>query len=132
MLVGLNLDPARTQMVSGFVDTYLKLQEAEKQEFQAELDKIVEPQQKEGVMKIVTSWMEEGIEQGRREGKVELVLKLIAYRFGQVSSQVEAQVQKLSEAQVENLAQSLFGFTQVTELQTWLDQNKPQPSVGEE
>ncbi|MEP0754848.1 hypothetical protein NDI44_18480 [Trichocoleus sp. DQ-A3] len=51
-------------MVSGFVDTYLQLNAVEEEIFQAEIAKL-EPAQQEVVMKIVTSWMQQGIERGR-------------------------------------------------------------------
>jgi hypothetical protein len=63
----LRLDPARTKLISGFVDTYLRLNQQEERAFQEELGKI-EPSQREGIMQIVTSWMEQGIEQGIEQG----------------------------------------------------------------
>ena len=54
------------QLISGFVDTYLNLDETEEQIFRDELGKI-EAEDKEQVMEIVTSWMRTGIEQGRKK-----------------------------------------------------------------
>ena len=59
MLAQLQLDPARRALISGFVDAYLCLTMEQKQEFESELQQI-QPQEREGVMEIVTSWMEEG------------------------------------------------------------------------
>ena len=39
----------------------------EKQDFKAEIEKLI-PQQKEGVMEIVTSWKKEGLEEGLVQG----------------------------------------------------------------
>ena len=59
LLAKLQLDPARQQLISGYIDQYLKLTIEQRQEFKVELQKIA-PEEKEGVMKIVTSWMQEG------------------------------------------------------------------------
>jgi hypothetical protein len=61
LLATLRLDPARSQLISGFVDTYLTLNETEAQMFQTEIGKLEETE-REGVMAIVTSWMQQGIE----------------------------------------------------------------------
>jgi len=69
------------QLISGFVDTYLRLNAEEEQVFQRELDRI-EPEQQENVMQIVTSWMEQGLERGRQQEAASLVLRLLNRRFG--------------------------------------------------
>ena len=58
LLVNLRLDPARTFLISGFVDTYLKLNAMEEDNFQAEIANIKTVQVREQVMQITTSWME--------------------------------------------------------------------------
>jgi hypothetical protein len=63
LLATLRLDPARMQLISGFVDTYLRLNEAEIAVFEAELNRMGLSEE-EQIMEIVTSWMEKGIEQG--------------------------------------------------------------------
>jgi hypothetical protein len=67
MLVNLELDPARMQLISGFVDTYLRLNQTENEIFETELKKI-DLLEEEKVMEIVTSWMEMGIERGLEKG----------------------------------------------------------------
>jgi hypothetical protein len=67
LLVTLRLDPAKTQLISRFVDTYLRLNSNEEQSFQAEVDRM-EIRQKEEIMEITTSWEEKGIEKGMAKG----------------------------------------------------------------
>jgi hypothetical protein len=64
LLITLRLDPAKMQLISGFIDTYLNLNESEEQVFQSELGTI-ESDEREEVMQIVTSWMRTGIQQGQ-------------------------------------------------------------------
>jgi hypothetical protein len=105
------------------VDTYLQLNVQEEEMFQAEVGKLEETDQ-EGVMQIVTSWMTRGIEQGieqgtKREAK-SLVLRLLSKKFGPISANLQAQLQPLSVAQIENLGESLLDFSSITDLEDWL------------
>jgi predicted transposase YdaD len=135
LLVTLKLDPARMQLISGFVDTYLRLNESETREFESELDKIG-LNEKEEVMQIVTSWMEQGIEQGRkegveqgrkegveqgqREGEIKLVLRMLAVKFGSLDSEVAARIRQLKPNQLEDLGVALLSFQHLKDLTVWL------------
>ena len=69
LLTTLRLDPARTQLISGFIDTYLRLNAEEELRFREQAATLPGEQQKEEIMEIVTSWMEKGIEQGLEQGR---------------------------------------------------------------
>ncbi len=45
----------------------------------------LEPEAQEQVMQIVTSWMRTGIEQGRREGEVSIVMRLLKRKVGNLT-----------------------------------------------
>ncbi|MEC4804421.1 MAG: DUF4351 domain-containing protein [Jaaginema sp. PMC 1079.18] len=120
MLATLQLDPARTQLISGFVDTYLRLNEAEKITFQKDLENIGLAQE-EKVMKIVTSWMEEGIVQGRTEERLALVLRLLRRQLGDISPPLVTQVESLSSEQLDVLFDAVFDFQTETDLAQWLE-----------
>ncbi|MCU0533573.1 MAG: Rpn family recombination-promoting nuclease/putative transposase [Hydrococcus sp. Prado102] len=129
LLVTLQLDPARMQLISGFIDTYLDLTESEEQAFSAELDKI-EPEQREEVMQIVTSWMRTGIEQGRQEGRereIELVLRMLGVKLGSLDPEIEAQIRGLEIDRLEELGIALLNFKSADDLTTWL-KNFKQPN----
>ncbi len=55
LLATLHLDPARMQLLSGFIDTYLRLDIQEQEQFTEELSRIRAVEQVQ-VMQIVTSW----------------------------------------------------------------------------
>jgi hypothetical protein len=59
LLITLRLDPARMQLISGFVDVYLRLNDIENQIFEATADRMGLLQE-ESYMEIVTSWEQEG------------------------------------------------------------------------
>jgi predicted transposase/invertase (TIGR01784 family) len=124
LLASLGLNPAQIQLISGFIDTYLKLSQTEQARFQAELDRI-EPARQEEVMQIVTSWMEEGLERGREEGRrleaLALVLRLLARRVGEVEPELQEQIQALAIAQIEDLGEALLDFSTKADLDAWLE-----------
>ncbi len=121
----LRLNPAQTRMISGFIDSYLRLEGQEEEVFQAELDRI-DPSEKEGVMEVVTSWMEKGIEQGIEQGRREegrsLILRQLNRRVGSLSQVVQAKVEALSLEQLEILGEALLDFTSLADLENWFVQ----------
>ncbi len=119
LLATLRLDPARMRMISGFIDTYLRLNAEEQRLLKADLVTI-EPREQEVVMQIVTSWMEEGIEQGKEQATLSLVMRQLPRRVGTLTPELEQRVQQLSLTQLEDLAVALLDFSSVTDLEAWL------------
>ncbi len=72
-------------------------------------------------MKIVTSWMEEGIVQGRTEERLALVLRLLRRQLGDISPQLLTQVESLSSEQLDVLFDAVFDFQTETDLEQWLE-----------
>jgi hypothetical protein len=119
VLATLKLDPARVQLISGFVDTYLRLNLQEEEMFQSEVGKLEETD-RESVMQIVTSWMEQGIEQGIEREAKSLVLRQLIRKLGSVSLDKQARLQTLSLVQIENLGETLLDFAMIADLENWL------------
>jgi Domain of unknown function (DUF4351)/Putative transposase, YhgA-like len=117
LLATLKLDPARTRLISGFVDTYLTLDVTEEQTFQAELDRMG-LNKEEKVMEIVTSWMRTGM---RNEAE-KLVLRQLNRRFGPIEAELEQRIQALSIERVEDLSDALLDFSDRSQLVRWLEQ----------
>jgi hypothetical protein len=93
LLVNLQLDPARTYLISGFVDTDLRLNQAEEQVFQTEIAKIITTTEQEQVMELTTSWMERGIERGLEQERRSAISGLLELRYGSIDEQLSAIVQ---------------------------------------
>lgn len=117
LLATLKLDPARTRLISGFVDTYLTLNVAEEQTFQTELDRMG-LNKEEKVMEIVTSWMRTGM---RNEAE-KLVIRQLNRRFGPIEAELEQRIQALSIDRVEDLSDALLDFSDRSQLLVWLEQ----------
>ncbi|MEH2211862.1 DUF4351 domain-containing protein [Nostoc sp.] len=119
LLATLQLDPARTQLISGFIDTYLRLNAQEEEIFQTEIAQF-EPTQQQVVMQIVTSWMEEGIQQG----ELKIIQRLLTKRIGVITAELQEQLHGLSLTQLEDLAEALLDFSTEADLVTWLQQQQ--------
>jgi hypothetical protein len=124
LLLSLGLNPALVQLISGFIDTYLRLNAEEEAVFTEQLASIA-PVEQESVMEIVTSWMEQGIQQGLQQGRqqeaVSLILRLLTRRFGAVEPLLQERIERLSLAQLEDLGEALLDFDRAADLTAWLD-----------
>ncbi len=112
LLATLRLDPARTELISGFVDTYLRLSAQEEQVFQAEIGRLEETEQA-GIMQIVTSWSE-------RAERL-LILRQLSHRVGEVPEKTKVRIDNLSVNQLEDLSVALLDFSSLADLETWLN-----------
>jgi predicted transposase/invertase (TIGR01784 family) len=87
MLVRMELDPARMTLLTGFFETYLRLNEEEEKQLEAEIGKI-DAKEVEIMMEITTSWEQKGRVKGRAEGKVEgqadLLIRLLQKKFANI------------------------------------------------
>jgi hypothetical protein len=130
LLATLRLAPAKMQLISGFVDTYLRLNEAEEVAFEAELNRMGLSEEEEArVMEIVTSWMEKGIERGFQQGfqqalarEAALVLYQLNDRFQGIPQSLEEKIRRLSIVEIELLGEALFKLASETDLRSWLEQ----------
>ena len=130
MLASLKLNPAKIKLISGFIDTYLKLTAAEETILQQNIDKI-NLVEKEVVMEIVTSWMQKGIEQGlqqgrqegRQEGEVLIIKKLLNRKLGNLDLEILEKIEKLDVAKIEELADSIMEINSILDLENWLSKH---------
>jgi flagellar biosynthesis/type III secretory pathway protein FliH len=131
LLVTLKLNPAKMQLISGFIDTYLRLNQIEEEKFAAEIGSLI-PAEKEEVMQIVTSWMEQGIErgiergiqQGRQEAitkEKDLIVRQIKRKVGNIDMELETQIKSLNLEVIEVLAEAIFDLATVEDLRNWLE-----------
>lgn len=118
LLVTLKLDPARMRLVSGFIDTYLRLDEREESRFVATIQGTeLAPAEEEKVVEIVTSWMEKGLLQGHAQGVVtgerDVLLRLGTRRFGPPSPEQRERLSRADLPQLELLTDRLL------EVESW-------------
>jgi hypothetical protein len=123
LLVTLKLDPAKMQLISGFVDTYLRLNSTEEAIFQTQLN-TMEIKQREQIMQITTSWEQKGIVRGREEGRIEeklaITLRLLNRKLGNLPEDIADSVRSLEPSQLDALTEDLLDFQSLDDLSRWL------------
>ncbi|HHP7229470.1 MAG TPA: Rpn family recombination-promoting nuclease/putative transposase [Xenococcaceae cyanobacterium] len=117
LLVTLQLNPAKMQLISGFVDTYLRLNQSETEIFQEQLN-TMELEQQEQIMQLTTSWKEEG----RLEERKSLVFRLLNRKLGELPEEDVSAIQSLEPSQLELLAEDLLDFQSLEDLESWLNE----------
>jgi predicted transposase YdaD len=128
LMVTLKLDPAKMQLISGFVDTYLNLNQEEESTFQSLLS-TMELQEQKQIMEITTSWerkgilkgLQEGRQEGRQEGQSNTILRLLNRKLGTLSSAIATQIKSLEPNQLDTLTVDLLDFETLDDLHQWLN-----------
>ena len=133
LLATLKLDPARSQLIGGFIGTYLRLNAAEMKQYEQEFAQLT-PEEQEANMELMNPWVKQGWEdgkkegrqEGRQEGKEELVVRQLKRRLGSVSTTVRARLNHLSSEQLNDLGEALIDFKTSADLENWLARHKAQ------
>ena len=99
LLVTLKLDPAKSRLISKFVDSYLRLDVKEEEIFQSEIDRMG-MNQKEEIMQTMTSWEEKGMEKGMEKERQTIALNLLRKKL---DLETIAEVTGLTIAQLQQL-----------------------------
>ena len=116
LLVSLKLDPARQQLISGFVDSYIRLNQTEEQLFQSQLD-TMNLQEREQIMQLTTSWEEKGI----IKGQVATILRLLNRKLNSITPEITSRIESLDPSQLDALTEDLLDFQSLDDLNQWLD-----------
>lgn len=116
LMVTLKLDPAKMQLISGFIDTYINLNSTEEEIFQAELS-TMELEQREQIMEITTSWERKG----RLEEKLSITLRQLNRKLGTLPEELAEQVKSLESSRLDALTEDLLDFQTIDDLRGWLN-----------
>ena len=76
-----------------------------------------------------TRLYQEGRQEGRQEGEVSIIIRLLQKRIDGLPEAMSTQIKELSLTNLEDLSDSLLDFSELSELQNWLEKANPeQPS----
>lgn len=73
---------------------------------------------------IYQEWKEEFLQEGELSGESRLVLRQLIRRIGDVSPELQSQIQTLALDQLEALGEALLDFTEPADLVNWLQENQ--------
>ncbi len=129
LMATLQLNPAKMQLIAGFVDTYLRLEPEEEAWVREEIEKF-DPKTRKKAMQIVTTWeekgraigLQEGLQQGSQKEALALTMRLLKRRFTKISRATERRITALSLSQLEELCEAILDFQETRQLQQWLTQ----------
>ena len=122
MLATLKLDPAKSQIIGGFMENYLKLTAEDMARYERRYRETLEAETEESKMEMWTSWGREGMQ----KGKAEIVLRQITKRFETVPPQVTENLDKMTSEQLNELAVDLLDFTSLADVEQWLSRHNAQ------
>ncbi|MDJ0619984.1 MAG: Rpn family recombination-promoting nuclease/putative transposase [Calothrix sp. MO_192.B10] len=83
---------------------------------------IKEEGRQEGRQEGIQEGRQEGIQEGRQEAIVNIVLRLLTKRFGQLSEEMRFSISSLPLPVLEDLSEALLDFTSLADLQSWLEE----------
>ncbi|WP_241994439.1 DUF4351 domain-containing protein [Chroococcidiopsis cubana] len=89
-------------------------------------ENIIRQYLREDIMKesvIYQGIIREGIQQGKREEALSLIVRQLTRRIGTVAPEIQAQLQNLTTPQLEELGVALLDFRGISDLTTWLQNN---------
>jgi predicted transposase YdaD len=132
LIATLRLQPAKMDLIAGFMESYLALNAKEELAFQASLDKIGDTKERQQVMQLVTSWerrgrhegRHEGRNEGRQEGQSETVRRQLRILLGRLTSTQERMINLLDCDQLSDLAEALLRFSSAKDLDRWLARHR--------
>ena len=120
LMVTLQLNPAKMQLISGFVDTYLRLNAEEEAMFQSELSTMGLEEQ-EQIMQITTSWEEKGRLEGKLEEKLNITLRQLNRKLGNLPKTIATRIKSLEPSQLDSLTEDLLEFETLDDLNRWFN-----------
>ncbi|MGF1602928.1 MAG: Rpn family recombination-promoting nuclease/putative transposase [Thermosynechococcaceae cyanobacterium] len=125
LLATLKLDTTRLNVVSRFIDTYLKLDASEEQIFKREVERMG-LLEREQVMDLLggSGKQKQTLEKGAKQEALKFVLRLLNRRVEGLNAELEAEVSSLPVDQIEDLGEALLDFSGESDLVKWLKEHK--------
>lgn len=126
LLLTLKLNRAKSKLIWGFVESYLRLGAEDQAEFQREFGTLPESEQ-EAVMDYVKYWPDEMEEKGLKRA----IRRQFRRRFGEaVADRLVGQLGPADGPVLEDLTEALLDFATPVDAEAWIVRNVPQEDKG--
>lgn len=116
LLVTLRLNPAKMQLIWGFVESYLNLSRQEEQIFDEEIAEIEPEEKREEAMQYINSYQE----RGWQEQALIMTQRHLERKFGTLEAKIQSRLSKMTTQQLESLDDAAYDFQNIEELMAWL------------
>ena len=120
LLLTLQLDPAKSDLIFLFMETYLRLNAGDEQWYQRQVA-AMPTTEKEQTMELISSYRRQGREEGRQEGVLTVVSRMLLRKFGSVPPALQQRVQALSATDAQVLAEELTSNITLADVEAWLN-----------
>ena len=108
-----DLDEARKALLPNVIETYLKLNEAEEEEFR----RIIRQEEMGEVRQLLTVYEERGIMKGIVQGKRDSLMRLLRLKFGNLPENVVSKIQAIEdEAELNALVERVLTADSLKEM----------------
>jgi predicted transposase/invertase (TIGR01784 family) len=101
MLVKMEINPAKMELINGLFETYLSLNESEEKKTLMEEIKQLNSDEKEQILKLPNSWVEKGKKEGIQEGMRKIALNMLKEGL---SIELIARVTNLDYKEIEKIS----------------------------
>jgi predicted transposase YdaD len=124
LMATLRLEPAKMDLIAGFMETYLALTAKEELAFQQAVLRIQDSKEKQSVMELMTSWERKGRQEGRQEGRLATIKRQLRVLTRNLTPPMEKEIDRLGEAELADLAEALLSFSSTRDLDRWLHEHR--------
>jgi len=108
-------------LVAGFFSAYQRLSGSEALQLEREMSKLSPDMAREKVIELTNPFIQLGVRRGRKQGEIELVLRLLKRRLGSLTASQKNAVRRLKHSRVEMLGEALLEFASGGDLDRWLN-----------
>ena len=130
MMLSLELSSEESALIAGIIHAYIRLTPAESVLFDRATSEF-DPALKEKAMLLTNPWEEKGMERGSITEAQRLTLRFIGRRFGDIPENLEGRIRRLSLQPLKDLHDSLFDFSQLSDVEEWLKRHAEDESVAD-
>ena len=89
------------------------------------IDRWINQGRTQGMQQGVQQGMQQGVQQGVQQGEVNIVMRLLKRRLGELPASAETRIQNLPIASLEQLSEALLDFQETGDLTAWLKKHPP-------
>lgn len=71
---------------------------------------------------VVSFWKEQALAEGLQQGEADLLIRQLTRRFGSLTDNQMEKVRSLPIPQLESLAEAIFDFQDISDLEKWFEE----------
>ena len=115
LILGTGVDPAMKNVLIEYVETYMPLNEQEAVEFKRI---VCEKEEYQEVVKMITTYEQDGIDKGIERGERETLIRLIERKFGSLEKESKERIlQEIDRERIKSLLLAVLDAQSIDDLE---------------